>query len=158
MINQHIFKVSTNWSKKEGESTTSPRTYSRNHTIKIKGRAEVLKISAAKAFKGDDTLHNPEDLLLSAVSSCHMMSYFYVCSQNGVEVLSYTDNAQAFLEVDKNGKGQIAKVELYPEVIVSKPEMIEVAETLHQKANDLCFIANSCNFPISHSATVNCSE
>jgi len=151
---KHLFKLTTKWFSQLGESTLNARSYSRNHSIEIEGRAEILKISAAKAFKGDDTLHNPEDLLLSAVSSCHMMSYFYVCSQNDVEVLCYIDHAKAFLEVDKNGKGQIIKVELFPEIIVSKPEMIQTAETLHKKASDLCFIANSCAFPISYQSII----
>jgi organic hydroperoxide reductase OsmC/OhrA len=42
-----------------------------------------------------ETLYNPEDMLLSSVVSCHMMSYLYVCEQNGIEVLSYTDSAEA---------------------------------------------------------------
>jgi organic hydroperoxide reductase OsmC/OhrA len=80
---------------KNEEGSTS-KQYSKNHTIAFEG---VLNVSAAKAFKGDPTLYNPEDMLLSSVVSCHMMSYLYVCEQNGIEVLSYTDSAEATLQV-----------------------------------------------------------
>lgn len=154
MLIKEVFKLKTKWFSKKGESTLSAKTYSRNHTITIKGKSEPLKVSSAKIFKGDAALYNPEDLLLSALSSCHMMSYFYVCSQNGIEVLSYEDNAEGFLEVDKNGKGQFVKVVLKPKIVVSKTEMIALAESLHQQASELCFIANSCNFPIEHQCKV----
>ncbi|TEB40466.1 osmotically inducible protein OsmC, partial [Flavobacterium circumlabens] len=83
-------------SKKQEESVL--KLYSKSHQIKIEGKP-VLNVSAAKAFKGDPALYNPEDLLLSSLASCHMMSYLYVCSQNGIEVLEYADNAEATLEV-----------------------------------------------------------
>lgn len=154
MSSQHIFRVTTNWTKKEGESTTSPKRYSRNHTVSIDGKTSDLQVSAAKMFKGDAALHNPEDLLLSALSSCHMMSYFYLCSLNNIEVITYQDNAEGFLEVKENGKGQFTSVHLHPIITVSKPGMLEKAKALHVEANNLCFIANSCNFPITHQAEV----
>ena len=154
MLIKEVFKLKTKWFSKKGESTLNAKSYSRNHTITIKGKPEPLNVSSAKIFKGDDALYNPEDLLLSSLSSCHMMSYFYVCSQNGVEVLSYEDNAKGFLEVDKNGKGQFVKVVLNPEIVVSQPEMLALAESLHEEANNLCFIANSCSFPIEHQCEV----
>jgi organic hydroperoxide reductase OsmC/OhrA len=70
--------------------------------------------SAARSFAGDPTLYNPEDMLLSSVVSCHMMSYLYVCEQNGIEVLSYTDSAEATLQVLENGSGRFIEVRLYP--------------------------------------------
>jgi organic hydroperoxide reductase OsmC/OhrA len=72
---------------------------------------------AAKAFKGDPTLYNPEDMLLSSVVSCHMMSYLYVCEQNGIEA-SYTDSAEATLQVLENGSGRFIEVRLYPKVVI----------------------------------------
>jgi organic hydroperoxide reductase OsmC/OhrA len=79
-----------------------------------------------------------------------MMSYLYVCEQNGIEVLSYTDSAEATLQVVENGSGRFIEVRLYPKVIIKQKEKIAEALRLHQKANELCFIANSCNFPIVH--------
>ena len=152
MAFKHLFKASLNWiSNKSSENTTS-KIYTKNHQIQIEGKP-VLDISAAKAFKGDPSLYNPEDLLLSSLVSCHMMSYLYVCSQNGIEVLEYSDNAEATLEVNPDGSGRFVEARLYPKVKISNPDQIEFALDLHHKANQLCFIANSCNFPVLHEAS-----
>ncbi|KAF2336364.1 OsmC family protein [Flavobacterium daemonense] len=148
---KHLFKAALNWTSKKEEDSTS-KIFSKTHQIKIEGKP-VLDVSAAKAFKGDPTLYNPEDLLLSSLVSCHMMSYLYICSQNGIEVLEYSDNAEATLEVSPDGSGRFVEVKLFPTVKISNPDQIELALELHFKANQLCFIANSCNFPVSHEAS-----
>lgn len=79
-----------------------------------------------------------------------MMSYLYCCAQNNVEVISYSDESEAFLEVNSDGSGRITKVILNPIVYITDPNQIEEANSLHKKANRLCFIANSCNFVVEH--------
>lgn len=148
---KHLFKAALNWRLKKSDAITS-KFYSKTHQVKIEGKA-VLNVSAAKAFKGDPELYNPEDLLLSSLVSCHMMSYLYVCSQNQIEVLEYSDNAQATLEVSPDGSGRFVEVQLNPHVIIANADKIELAIDLHKKANQLCFIANSCNFSVLHEAT-----
>lgn len=149
---KHLFKAKLNWSSTKGEEVSTSKIYSKSHIVTIEGKP-ILNISAAKAFKGDPTLYNPEDLLLSSLVSCHMMSYLYVCAQNGIEVLSYTDNAEATLEVLDSGSGRFIEVCLYPKVIITQKDKVAEAISLHKKANELCFIANSCNFPIIHEAS-----
>ncbi|PIF32208.1 organic hydroperoxide reductase OsmC/OhrA [Flavobacterium sp. 9] len=148
----HLFKAELNWTSTKKQEETTSRFYSKSHQIKIEGKP-VLAVSAAKAFKGDPELYNPEDLLLSSLVSCHMMSYLYVCSQNGIEVLEYSDNAEATLEVSPNGSGRFTEVRLNPKVKISNSDKINLALELHTKANQLCFIANSCNFPVLHNAS-----
>ncbi|OXB24119.1 osmotically inducible protein OsmC [Flavobacterium tructae] len=146
---KHLFKAAVKWTFKEKGEDATKRFYSKSHQITIEGKP-VLKVSAAKAFKGDPELYNPEDLLLSSLVSCHMMSYLYVCSQNGIEVLEYSDHAEATLEVSPDGSGRFVAVHLNPKVKIANADQIEQANALHTKANQLCFIANSCNFPVSH--------
>lgn len=148
MAFKHLFKANLNWNSIPKDTAISKR-YSKTHQIAIEGKP-FLDVSAAKAFKGDPALYNPEDLLLSAVVSCHMMSYLYVCSQYGIDVVSYKDNAEATLEIYENGSGRFIEIRLFPKVIIKQQEKIAEALELHQKANELCFIANSCNFPIFH--------
>ena len=148
---KHLFKTQLNWTSRKNETESTKRSYSKTHKIKIEGKP-VLDISAAKAFKGDPELYNPEDLLLSSLVSCHMMSYLYVCSQNGIEVLEYSDNAEGILEVNPDGSGRFTEVRLNPKVIITNADKIQLALELHRKANQLCFIANSCNFPVLHHA------
>lgn len=145
---KHEFKANLDWLFSKKETTT----YTKSHTITIDGK-NVLNVSAAKAFQGDPALYNPEDLLLSSVVSCHMMSYLYVCKQNGIEVVSYSDEAEATLEVLDDGSGRFTFIKLNPKVRITNIDKIEEALSLHKKANQLCFIANSCNFPIIHFPT-----
>ena len=149
---KHLFKAALNWTSKQNQEDSTKRFYSKSHQIKIEGKP-VLNVSAAKAFKGDPELYNPEDLLLSSLVSCHMMSYLYVCSQNGIEVLEYSDHVEATLEVSADGSGRFVEVILKPKVKISNLDKIELALELHTKANQLCFIANSCNFPVLHEAS-----
>ena len=147
----HLFKVALNWMKKDNISSSLSRIYTKSHHISIEGKPD-LEVSAAKAFKGDPNLYNPEDLLLSSLTSCHMMSYLYCCMQYKIEVISYQDHSEATLQVNPDGSGKIVKVDLFPEIIISDSSQIELALSLHKKANELCFIANSCNFPVYHHA------
>ena len=149
---KHLFKAALNWTSNKNQEDSTKRFYNKSHQINIEGKP-VLNISAAKAFKGDPELYNPEDLLLSSLVSCHMMSYLYVCFQNGIEVLEYSDNAEATLEVNPDGSGRFIEVRLNPKVVIANADKIELALKLHTKANQLCFIANSCNFPVLHNAS-----
>ena len=149
---KHLFKAELNWTLNQIQEDSTKRFYSKSHKIIIEGKP-VLNVSAAKAFKGDPELYNPEDLLLSSLVSCHMMSYIYVCAQNGIEVLEYSDNAEATLEVSPDGSGRFVEVRLKPKVKISNSDKIELAIEFHKKANQLCFIANSCSFPVLHEAS-----
>ena len=149
---KHLFQAEAKWTAIQDQDESSKRFYSKSHKIIIVGKP-ILNVSAAKAFKGDPELYNPEDLLLSSLVSCHMMSYLYVCSQNGIEVLEYEDNAKAILEVAPNGSGRFTEVRLNPKVKILNQDKKALAIELHKKANELCFIANSCNFPVLHQAT-----
>ena len=150
MVFRHLFKAKAFWTLNRKHENI--KTYSRNHSIAIEGKP-LLEVSAAKAFKGDATLYNPEDMLLASLVSCHMMSYLYVCAQVGIEVLSYADAAEAILEVNNDGSGRFTEVILNPKVMIAQTDRTEEALALHKKANELCFIANSCNFPVHHNPT-----
>ncbi len=143
----HQFKINLDWNLATNE--INRKRISRNHKISIEGK-QSFDVSAAKVYKGDATLPNPEDLLLTSLASCHFMSFLYCCSINRIELLSYQDQAEAFLEVEPNGQGKIYKVILNPTFTISDETKINLALSLHQKANELCFIANSCNFPVIH--------
>ena len=139
----HTFQAHLKWRK----TNESNRRTVKNHTISIENKPE-LSLSAAKAFKGDATQHNPEDLLLSSLMSCHMMSYLYCCEKHGVELEYYEDSGEAFLEVNADGSGRINLVILKPKVRITNFDQHNLALELHEEAHRLCFIANSCRFEI----------
>lgn len=93
-------------------------------------------------------MHNPEELFFASISSCHMLWYLHLCTLNNVIVVSYKDECKGEMKEEKNGSGRFVNVSLYPLVIVAKNSMINKANDLHAKAHKMCFIANSCNFPV----------
>lgn len=148
MQSNHVFKVKLNWNHQD----EARKTY-KNHSIEIDKKPN-LNVSAAPTFKGDATHYNPEDLLLSSLVSCHMMSYLYCCNQAKIDVLQYFDQAEALLKVEQDGSGRIIKVLLNPTVYIHDEAHYKQAMQLHVKANKLCFIANSCNFIVEHQPIV----
>jgi len=145
----HTFTAHLDWKKKSDFELKLNRKAIKNHVIEIEHKTP-LSISAAKSFKGDQTLYNPEDLLLSSLASCHMMSYLYCCDRHQIEVLQYHDHAEVILEVFPDGSGKIIKAILNPTVTIKDEKNWAKAIALHYEARQLCFIANSCNFEIEH--------
>jgi organic hydroperoxide reductase OsmC/OhrA len=82
-----------------------------------------------------------------------MLWYLHLCSEAGVVVTDYVDNVTGVMVETANGGGHFTEVILNPVVTVKDESMIAKANELHQKANQLCFIANSVNFPVKHNPT-----
>src|SRR4051812_12876997 len=149
MNRQHHYSLTVKWTGNRGEGTTGAANYDRAHTISVDNKVDILG-SSDTPFRGDGTRHNPEDMLLASLSSCHMLWYLHLCADAGVVVVDYTDNATATMEELATGGGRFTEVVLHPVVTVADTSMIEKANQLHDMAHQKCFIANSCNFPVRH--------
>ena len=154
MNGQHNYNLTIKWTGNKGTGTSDYRSYDRSHSISVNNKTEILA-SSDPAFRGDKTRHNPEDLLVASLSSCHMLSYLHLCAVGGVVVTGYVDNATGIMTETPNGGGRFTEVTLNPVVTVTESSMTEKANELHKKANELCFIANSVNFPVKHNPTCN---
>ena len=152
MKGQHHYNLTIRWTGNKGSGTSGYREYERSHSIFMDGKAELLG-SSDPAFRGDKSKHNPEDLLVASLSACHMLWYLHLCADAGVVVTNYTDHASGNLQETENGGGHFTEVLLHPDVTVREASMIEKANELHHRANKLCFIASSCNFPVLHEPT-----
>jgi organic hydroperoxide reductase OsmC/OhrA len=82
-----------------------------------------------------------------------MLSYLYVCSLEGVVITSYTDNAKGIMVEQESGGGSFKEVTLNPIVHVADESMVENAIELHNKAHEICYIANSVNFEVKCNPT-----
>jgi organic hydroperoxide reductase OsmC/OhrA len=149
MNGQHNYNLKVEWTGNTGTGTSNYKVYERSHTIVVDNKPDILA-SADPAFRGDKTKHNPEDFLVASLSACHMLSYLHLCAVSGVIVTDYIDNATGIMIDTPNGGGHFSEVTLNPIVTVSENSMTEKAIELHKKANELCFIANSVNFPVHH--------
>lgn len=147
-MKSHEFQLETVWVGNQGSGTSDYKAYSRAHVIRASGKPEIQG-SSDTVFYGDATRWNPEELLIAALSQCHMLSFLHVAQAAGVVVESYEDQASGVLETRPDGSGQITEVTLRPRIQVSAGEVSQIP-ALHQRANELCFIANSVNFPVHH--------
>ena len=91
-------------------------------------------------------------MLVSSLATCHMLWLLHLCSTKGIIVVDYEDNPAGTMEEGEHGEAQFINVTLYPEVTVQGNVDSELVHSLHIKANKLCFIARSVNFPVLHSA------
>ncbi|MFC6326740.1 OsmC family protein [Microbacterium koreense] len=153
MRGEHHYRVRTTWTGDRGTGTSGYRDYDRDVTVEIEGKP-VLLASADKPFRGDPSRWNPEDLLLSALSECHLLSYLHACVTAGVVVVDYADDASGVMALDGSGGGAFREVVLRPRVTVADASMVEAASAAHAQAHAWCFIANSVNFPVRHDATI----
>jgi organic hydroperoxide reductase OsmC/OhrA len=136
--------VVLNWEK--GDAPFTYDAYPRNHTVSFKNGQETLIASSSPAYRGDGGKADPEDLLVAALSSCHMLSFLAIAAKKKLTVHSYRDDAVGFLEND-NGKLWIARVILRPSVAIDADA--ETLAHIHHRAHEACFIANSVKTQVS---------
>ena len=148
-MKEHHYKTTITWTGNRGQGTASYTAYDRNHTIASVNKP-VIPASSDPSFRGDPSRYNPEELLVASLSACHMLWYLHLCSTIGVVIVEYVDDATGTMEETANGGGHFTEVTLHPIITVTSREMIAKADAQHEKANELCFIANSCNFPVHH--------
>lgn len=153
MSNRHTYKTQLIWDGNLGDGTSTYAGYGRGHRILVEGKPE-LRGSADSMFRGEADTHNPEDLFLAAVSSCHMLSYLALCARNSINVLDYRDEATGELVLDARRGGKFEEIVLHPVVTIANEADKDRALALHEKAHELCFIANSCSVPIHHRAEI----
>lgn len=148
-MKEHHYTSSITWTGNKGSGTSDYTSYSRDHVIQIPNKPD-LQGSSDIVFRGDGTKYNPEDMLLAALSVCHMLWYLHLCADAGVIVTAYSDKPEGVLVQYEVGGGKFSKVCLNPTVIVAEESMIENALLLHERAHECCFISNSVNFSVQY--------
>ena len=155
MSKSHEYRAALVWTGDRGEGTATYQGYGREYRVAIAGKPELTG-SANAMFRGDPSRHDPEDYFLTAISSCHMLSYLALCARRGIDVIAYEDDARGTLVLDGDG-GRFSEVTLHPKVTIRSGDL-ERAKELHHRAHQECFIANSCSVPIRCEATVTLSQ
>jgi organic hydroperoxide reductase OsmC/OhrA len=153
---KHSYEVSLLWQGNRGTGTSDYRAYGREHTVSSADKPPIAG-SADRAFRGDVERWNPEELLLAALSQCHMLSYLHVATSHGVVVTAYTDAASGVMEQTGDGGGHFLSATLRPVVTIEggadPVAQRKLAAGLHAEASSKCFIAASVNFPVGHEPT-----
>jgi organic hydroperoxide reductase OsmC/OhrA len=114
---------------------------SRAHTIEL--GEQVLSASGAPQYKGDPAKADPEEMLIGALSSCHMLWFVALARAKGLGLTAYEDDAGGILDGTRF-TGAI----LRPKADFDDDTDAETIHALHHEAHERCFISNSVNFPV----------
>lgn len=146
---EHHYSVELEWTGNRGTGTSDYRAYGRDHVLTAEGKHDIAG-SSDRTFHGDADRWNPEEMLLSALSQCHLLSYLHVAASRGVVVTMYTDTPVGTMTQTPDGGGHFTEVTLRPVVTVASADMVDAARNAHHEASLKCFIAASVNFPVLH--------
>lgn len=129
------------WSRSSADFTYM--SYNRDHAWRM-GETDV-PASAAPAYRGDGARVNPEDAMVAALSSCHMLTFLAIAAKKKFSLDSYEDDASGVLEKNANGKLALTRVTLRPKIVWTKGVTVSPDElsAMHHSAHEECFIANS---------------
>lgn len=142
----HTYEATVSWSR--GDQAFVDNRYSRGHDWRFDGGALVPASSSPYVVPVPMSIAanvDPEEALVAATSSCHMLFFLSFAAKRGFIVDSYVD--RAFGVMEKNGEGKIAmtRITLRPQIDFSgerRPTPAELNE-LHHDSHEQCFIANS---------------
>ena len=152
MAKLHNFTSSIIWTGDRGEGTRVYKGYDRTWDIALPGK-DIIHCSNDPVLGGDPTKMNPEDLLISALSACHMLWYLHLASNAGIVVTGYRDDPIGQGETLPNGAGRFLAAVLRPKISMQEGADLKFAGELHNQVHDFCFIARSVNFPVSYEPT-----
>ena len=155
---EHRYATHVEWTGNTGQGTATYAAYERRHVISAPGFPKPpIPGSSDPSFRGDPARWNPEELLVAALSACHKLWFLHLCSDAGLVVTAYVDEAEGIMREESNGSGRFLRVVLKPRVTfdaASREQAAELANSLHERAHALCFIANSVSFPVEHQAAI----
>ena len=151
MPREHDYTARVVWTGNRGEGTAHYKGYDRTWNIETPGKP-VIHCSNDPLLGGDPTLHNPEDMLIAALSACHMLWFLHLASDAGIIVHAYQDDPLAVGETDAIGASRFLRATLRPSITVPSGTDLKQADALHREVHKTCFIARSVNFPVSYAA------
>jgi organic hydroperoxide reductase OsmC/OhrA len=140
------YRATSDWALAEDEDFATGR-YSRGHAVvfgsgfEARGTASPHIVGNKWAVAG---ALDPEEMLVGAINTCHMLSFLHVAREAGFVVTRYRDEAVGVMEKRDDGEMWVSKVTLHPEITYEgrQPSPAERDE-MHHKAHHICFIANS---------------
>jgi len=150
----HRYQIATKWSGNLGSGTSEYKAYSRDYEIVGPEKAGAILGSSDPAFRGDASRYNPEDLLVSAVSACHMLWVLHLCADSGIVVVDYSDQAIGEMLEHPDGSGEFTLVTLYPKMTITDGSRVQDAIKVHEEANRVCALARSVRFPVKHEPAI----
>ena len=151
---RHQYRILNQWSGNLGTGTSAYRAYSRNHELSGERKTDPIRGSSDPLFRGDATRYNPEELLLGALSACHMLWVLHLSADAGIAITEYVDEATGEMVEHADGSGEFTRVVLHPHMVITDTARIAEATAIHSRAHAVCCLARSVNFPVEHEPIV----
>jgi organic hydroperoxide reductase OsmC/OhrA len=148
MMDRH-YRITNRWTGNLGSGTSAYRVYSRNHELSSEAKLSPIHGSSDPVFRGDPARYNPEELLLGALSACHMLWVLHRCADAGIVVTEYTDEPTGDVAERPDGSGEFTQVTLRPRMSITDAARSAEAAAIHQAVHEVCAISRSVNFPVS---------
>jgi organic hydroperoxide reductase OsmC/OhrA len=145
---QHRYTVTTCWTGNLGSGTSAYSAYSRNHELSAPAKSAPIAGSSDPAFRGDPTRYNPEELLLGALSACHMLWVLHLCADAGIVVMDYRDESEGLMVEHADASGEFTRVVLRPRMKIADAARAGDAAEIHGKVHGLCALARSVRFEV----------
>lgn len=158
-----IYTANIRWKNDSGQLFERNK-YSRGHEWNFDGGVTVPASSSPHAVRVPYSVEaavDPEEALVAAVSSCHMLTFLWVASKAGFNVGSYEDNAVGEMATMEDGRQWVSKITLDPQIGWSgdKVPAAEELAHMHHEAHEVCYIANSIRSEVVvHSSPVQSSS
>jgi len=142
----HEYCAVIHWTR--GEAPFTDNRYSRAHRWLFDGGLEVPASSSPHVVRvplSVEAAVDPEEALVAALSSCHMLWFLSLAAQGGFRVDDYRDAAAGVMGRNAAGRMAMVRVTLHPRVAFSRERVPTQAQilALHHRAHEECFIANS---------------
>ena len=142
----HEYTATVHW-QRQGASFSDNR-YSRGHVWRFDGGIDVPASSSPLVVKPPMSVENavdPEEALVAALSSCHMLFFLAFAAKRGFVVDDYMDHATGVMGSIENNRTAMTRVTLRPRIAFSgdlRPTNDDV-QAMHHEAHEKCYIANS---------------
>jgi len=143
----HDFTSQIRWTGNRGDGNARYDGYDRRWQLRSPGKP-ILECSNDPLLGGDPRLYNPEDLLITALSACHMLWFLHLTINAGIIVMGYEDHPIGHGESAPSGAGRFVAATLRPQITLAPGMDAQAADAVHDQIHDVCFIARSVNFPL----------
>ncbi len=154
MNRTHNYRMTNRWTGDLGTGTSTYTGYRRDHELSAPGKEAAIPGSSDPLFRGTPGRYNPEELLLGALSACHMLWVLHLCADAGIVVTGYTDEVTGEVVEHADGSAEFSRVVLHPRMSITEASRASEARAMHDRAHQVCALARSMNFPVDHEVTV----
>jgi organic hydroperoxide reductase OsmC/OhrA len=150
----HRYEIASQWTGNRGTGTSGYAAYSRDYQLGSSEKTCVIPGSSDPLFRGDKSRYNPEELLVAALSACHMLWVLHLCADAGIVILEYADTASGEVVEHADGSAEFTRVVLRPRMRLADPGRSADALAVHDRARQVCCLARSVNFPVDHEPAI----